>query len=294
MKATCAGRFLAVAILAGLLVPLATAQKDDQAEVLMEAAQQKQLVEGQLEEAIQLYKRVVQEHAGNRAVAAKALLEMGQCYEKLGNTEARKAYELVLRDYADQSESVAQARARLAALVGHGRSSSSELVTRRVWAGPDVDVLGSVSPDGRYLSCIDWTTGDLAIRDLATGKMRRLTSEGSSTDIRGSAISPDGKEVAYNWFTKDGLLELRVVRLDGSGLRILYSNKEVFPFPHDWSPDGKYITFSHGPEANEMIGGKAPGWNICVSDLTGKWVVITSDGNHNKEPDWVPPRASGR
>jgi len=22
--------------------------------------------------------------------------------------------------------------------------------------------------------------------------------------------------------------------------------------------------------------------------LTGKWVQITTDGNHNKEPDWVP------
>src|SRR6266851_1181746 len=90
--------------------------QDDQAEVLLQAAHQKQLVEGQLEEAIQLYKRIVQEHSGNRAVAAKALLEMGQCYEKLGNTEARKAYERVLREYGDQNEAAAQARARLAAI----------------------------------------------------------------------------------------------------------------------------------------------------------------------------------
>jgi hypothetical protein len=32
----------------------------------------------------------------------------------------------------------------------------------------------------------------------------------------------------------------------------------------------------------------APCWNICVSDLMGKWVQVTTDGNHNKEPDWVP------
>src|SRR5713226_2215734 len=90
MKPTRTGLFLTVAVLAGLLATsLAIAQKDDQAEVLMQAAHQKQLVEGQLEEAIQLYKRIVQEHAGNRAVAAQALLEMGQCYEKLGKTEDR-------------------------------------------------------------------------------------------------------------------------------------------------------------------------------------------------------------
>ena len=56
----------------------------------------------------------------------------------------------------------------------------------------------------------------------------------------------------------------------------------------DFSPDGKYITFSYGPKAKEVVGGKAPGWNICVSDLNGKWVQITTDGNHCKEPDWVP------
>ena len=57
----------------------------------------------------------------------------------------------------------------------------------------------------------------------------------------------------------------------------------------DFSPDGKYIAFSYGPfDGEQQVGGKAQGWNIRVSDLTGKWVQITTDGNHNKEPDWVP------
>jgi len=77
MKTAPAGWFLVAALLAGLLMAsFAIAQKDDQAEVLMQAAHQKQLVEGHLEEAIQLYKRIVQEHSGNHAVAAQALLEM--------------------------------------------------------------------------------------------------------------------------------------------------------------------------------------------------------------------------
>src|SRR5215469_3769807 len=96
MKTMRGSQFLAMTIVVVLLATsFAVAQKDDQAEVLLQAAHQKQLVDGQLEEAIQLYKRIVQEHAGNRAVAAQALLEMGQCYEKLGNAEARKAYEHV-------------------------------------------------------------------------------------------------------------------------------------------------------------------------------------------------------
>jgi Tol biopolymer transport system component len=57
----------------------------------------------------------------------------------------------------------------------------------------------------------------------------------------------------------------------------------------DPSPDGKYIAFSYGPvRGGQQVGGKARGWNICISDLTGKWVQITTDGLHNKEPDWVP------
>jgi len=243
MKTAGVGRFLAVTIVAWLLAaPFAIAQKDEQAEVLMQAAHQKQLVEGQLEEAIQLYRRIVQEHAGSRAVAAKALLEMGLCYEKLGNTEARKAYERLLRDYGDQNEAVVQARARLAVLSGNVGSRSSEMVTRRVWAGPDVDAQGSVSPDGRYLSYVDSTTGDLALRDLVTGKMRHLTNNTESSESTFfSAISPDGKQVAYNWF-KDDSSELRLVGLDGSAPRILFSNKEAGgTLPMDWSPDGKYV-----------------------------------------------------
>lgn len=240
MKTIRVRRLLAVAILAGMLTAsFAIAQKDDQAELLMQAGRQKELVEGQLAEAIQLYKRVVQEHAGNHTLAAQALLEMGQCYEKLGNTEARKAYERLLRDYGDQNKAAAQARARLAAISGKIASGSSEMVTRRVWAGPDVDAQGSVSPDGRYLSIVDSTTGVLALRDLVTGKMRHLTN---STESGGnafflSAISPDGKQVAYEWIKNDGSGELRLVGLDGAGLRIL----EGIVIPTDWSPDGKYV-----------------------------------------------------
>jgi len=76
--------------------------------------------------------------------------------------------------------------------------------------------------------------------------------------------------------------------------RVVSCEKEDEVYHTDFSPDGKYITFSYGPEANEMMGGKAPGWNICVSNLTGTWVQVTTDGNHNKEPDWVPVRTPNR
>ena len=76
--------------------------------------------------------------------------------------------------------------------------------------------------------------------------------------------------------------------------RIIKCGKDCEVYHTDFSPDGKYIAFSYGPEANEMVGGKAPGWNICVADMAGKWVQVTTDGNQNKEPDWVPIRARSR
>lgn len=57
----------------------------------------------------------------------------------------------------------------------------------------------------------------------------------------------------------------------------------------DLSPDKKYVVFSHGPWAGgQQVGGLARGWNLCISDLSGKWVKITTDGLHYKEPDWIP------
>jgi hypothetical protein len=59
----------------------------------------------------------------------------------------------------------------------------------------------------------------------------------------------------------------------------------------DLSPDSKWIAFSYGPSAGgQQVGGLAEGWNICVGDVaSGKWVQITMNGFHNKEPDWYTP-----
>ena len=46
-------------------------------------------------------------------LAAQALVQMAECYQKLGDAESRKIYEQPVRDYIYQNESVAVARARL-------------------------------------------------------------------------------------------------------------------------------------------------------------------------------------
>ena len=63
------------------------------------------------------------------------------------------------------------------------------MTVRRVWERA-ADTTGGPSPDGRYLSFVDWETGDLAVRDLKTGKNRRLTNKGSWSESTEYAYFP--------------------------------------------------------------------------------------------------------
>ena len=55
-----------------------------EAERLLQKAILLENVDGNLQAAIEQYKKIVAENGGNRVVAARALLRMAGCYEKLG------------------------------------------------------------------------------------------------------------------------------------------------------------------------------------------------------------------
>jgi Tol biopolymer transport system component len=115
-------RATALALAALLLSPVATepdalAQGRGTAEVRLQAAVHAELVEGDLERALRLYREIAADRSAGRGVAATALVNLGRTYEKLGNAQARSAYERVVRDYGDQVEQVRLARARLQTLM---------------------------------------------------------------------------------------------------------------------------------------------------------------------------------
>jgi Tol biopolymer transport system component len=215
--------------------------------VALQAAIKTETVDGDLRGAIEQYKKIAALPGAGRATVATALLRMGQCHEKLGDAdlrEARKAYEQVVREYGDQAAVAAEARAKLAALAGGaGAPGSSTLTVRRVWA--QADPTGKVSPDGRFLSFTDWDSGNIAIRDLATGQNRLLSGTGNLAGSGGwaeySMPSPDNKNVAYAWYW--GGYNLCVVGFDGSKPRVLRAagNGVLDFFPLAWSPDGKQL-----------------------------------------------------
>jgi Tol biopolymer transport system component len=238
---------LITVVIASLLVADVIAQSGSE---LFSQALAKERTEGKLDEAIALYQRVATEFASDRTLAAKALVQMGRAYEKLGKGEARKAYDRVVRDYADQRELAAEASARIAALdrtlLSAAKGAASGLVAKQVWTGPEVDTLGSTSADGKYLSFTDWQTGDLAVREMATGDKRYLTRKGtwneSAEFAEMSTISPDASQIAYAWFNTDLFYELRVIHRDGGQSRVLYRNDQTqWLRPCAWSPDGKTL-----------------------------------------------------
>ena len=134
-------------------------------------------------------------------------------------------------------------------MVGNGirpqvASAQSKQATRQVLTDAGTDDSGSPSPDGRFLTFTDWSTGDLAIRDLASGAARRLTSQ-AAPYAEGyawrSLVSADSKQVAYTLVKRSGA-ELRLIQADGSGQRVLYSNPEFsYLEPAGFSPDGKHV-----------------------------------------------------
>jgi Tol biopolymer transport system component len=219
------------------------------AKALYQQALHEQDATGNLKAAIALYERVLAAKP-DRALAAQALLRMAECYQKLGSAEWRAIDERVVRDYADQIEAVATARARLGASASQA-AEMGDIRVRRIWLAPNVDLRGSVSPDGRYLSFVDWrsNTGVLGLRDLRTGKEREVTSPawqskpGAWEYAASSVFSPDGKQIAYAWLNKDRRYDLRLIGVNGVATpRVLLDSAEISEItPGSWSPDGRSI-----------------------------------------------------
>jgi hypothetical protein len=106
-------RCLAVTLVA-MLAPAATPPAGTDAARQLEAAIYREVVTGDLKGAMDGYRKILDTAGANRAVAARAQFQIGQCEEKLGDrTAAEEAYHRVAEQFGDQ-EPAAAARARLA------------------------------------------------------------------------------------------------------------------------------------------------------------------------------------
>ena len=228
-----------------LISSLAFSQQTNRAENLYQEALMQMEGKGNYSKALDIFGQIMKDFPGSRQISAQSQYQIGVCYEKLGKSEAQKAYERVIKDFGDQREVVAQARVRLAAL--GGPSGAGELATRRILTDAS-SVNGVLTADGKYISRIDWETGDMIQFEVANAQTRRIANKGGAeakeVPYSYQAFSREGKQIAYDSYTKNYVPQLRIRYLDGSGLRTLYSEKGYDVRPLDWSPDAGFILAS--------------------------------------------------
>jgi Tol biopolymer transport system component len=260
---------------------------------LFEQALAKERVEGNLEAAIRSYERVVTEFASDRPLAARALVQIGLCYEKLGRDDAIRAYERLVRDFTDQKDAVDQARARLAALVRMPPTSTPAGMT--VQQLPDVkEMTLAIAPDGTKAIVWDFSTGqNLAVHDFSRKQTRPLTDLDWSKGMINFAVwSPDSRRVVYQQAVfetdKAGVAsELRVTTLDGRS-SLVYRVADAFydPQPVGWTPDGTtLIVVASRPDKTWTLGTMPVAGGQFTPLRSFGWSYERRDGTPRLSPD---------
>lgn len=177
----------------------------------------------------------------------------------------------------------------LAAWAGQGKTTAPEKPGAAgsedslVWSGEGLDLLtNDVSPDGRYLSDINWDTGDLRLIDLHTGDSRDVTGRGygagryawtSSFSRDSRQVVPPGGEFLdvdpLDWTPSgekivvalrgrsDSTWHIGVVPPDGGPVRIVKTlgwlapgGEQTYP-TGEVSQDGRFVAYDYPPDLDE-------------------------------------------
>jgi hypothetical protein len=123
------------------------------AERELEGAIHQEVVAGDLKAAIEKYREIVARTDAPKAIAADALLHMGECYEKLGQRrQAHETFTRVIRDFEGEP-SAAQARAKI---------DNAEALPGPVNLRFDKDGPGKAPSHGWFVPAMENATGSLA------------------------------------------------------------------------------------------------------------------------------------
>jgi len=171
---------------------------------------------------------------------------------------------------------------------------------QQVWVTGD-EGPNSISADGRYMGFTDYSTGDLGVRDLRTGKSRRLTNTGGWGKDRDFAefpvISPDGRQIAYAWWGNGTKNELRVIQIAGGNPKTIWQGDRENLIPQSWTADSKQLLVLHsGPGENHEFAMLSPqdgslrtikpskSWPVYASlSPDGRWIA------YDPQPDEKNP-----
>jgi Tol biopolymer transport system component len=264
---------------------------------LFEKALYMEEVSGELQQAIDLYKQIIKESPEDREVAAKSLLHMGICYEKLGLKKAQVTYQDVINKYSDQEDEVAMAKERLNRLLSL-QEVPDKPVFRKITIPTKPDN-GVLSPDGTHMAFT--SEGSVWIvpiqgkvqTDLA-GEPQRLTEPMGATNFGNTlAWSNNGQWIAFNAVenekeaiyvipAKGGKPKKIQVEIWRSGGGNMHDHRLSL------SPDGSLLAFSsldiHSTEANPEKHGP---FSIYITSVDGEYTKrLTED--YTEQPAFSP------
>jgi hypothetical protein len=222
------------------------------AEELYQAGLYQEEVQGNLQQAIDLFGRILIAFPDSRAVGARAQLHIGLCYEKLGQREAQQAYRRVIADFPEHATQVAVARDRLAEIERSLAESNRQPTFRKI------DIAskprnGVLSPEGDRLAFL--SEGSMWVIPLhgevdpnIAGEPIRIADVPGAWD-NGSLMSwsADGRWIAVNGPGDGGEGDVFVVPATGGEPRSVLvppRGGHAWSYRVSLSPQGDELAFS--------------------------------------------------
>ena len=261
--------FLGVLLLAISLGLILAASAQQSAQELYEAAVFKKDADGDMKGAIKIFREIVERFPNNQEIAAQAQLQIGICYEKLGQNkikQAQEAFQKVIDNYPRQTEAVKSAKERIAKLSKVLEPVPSKPKFKKIQIPVKLARGAQLSPDGKKLTFSStmyegsiWTVpvpGKVG-PDIA-GKPEKLIGE-DKVWAWGHVWSADGKWIAYNYMKNNkekGIFVDEVHVISSSGgepTKIAVpvnrgGSYHLFQYSLSLSPDGKVLAYASKEE----------------------------------------------
>jgi Tol biopolymer transport system component len=246
---------------AGIAVPT-SAQTFADASLTLERAVHAEMVSGDMDRAIALYREVAESMSASREDMAKALIALGRSYELTGSDEAVTVYNRLVSEFPDQSEAFLSAHDALARLAPSLPAGSAPAAERDYTIMLDDATFGAhngpwgrehdISPDGKTIVF------------------------GAPTLPYRAAMYPELENELY--FVESQSSVMRPVIEDAGD----WVGADLSRWLPRWSPDGRQIIF----KARMREGGRK--MVFAKRDLVAKTTVLLPEVSDLHGVTWLP------